>query len=192
MSVINEALRAASQGKKGSAAPRHESVKEAVIGRYQGESVNQKKNGWILLAVSLLLVAALMAVVLLFMARESERKLKVQAEQQLAAKSEEAVKKQTQVDQLVKDKNDMFASAGRLQTSVRFFQGKIETLSAQVDALKKENKSLKDDNAAKARKMEGLSGELRVAELDRLTLSKKLRELEAKTAAGQAQQGGSQ
>lgn len=183
MSVINEALRAASQGKKGGAAPRYESV---------GESVNQKKNGWVLLAAALFLGAALVAAVLLFMARESERKLKVQAEQQLAAKSDEAIKKQTQVDQLVKDKNDMFASAGRLQASVRFFQGKIETLSAQVDALKKENKSLKDDNTAKARKIEGLSGELRVAELDRLTLSKKLRELEAKTAAGQAQQGGSQ
>ena len=192
MSVINEALRAASQGRKGGAALRHEGVKEAVIARYQGEFVNQKKNRWVLLVVSLLLGAALVAAVLLFMARESEKKLKVQVEQQLAAKSEEAIKKQTQVDQLVKDKNDMFANAGRLQASARFFQGKIETLSTQVDALKKENKSLKDDNAAKARKIEELSGELRVAELDRLTLSKKLRELEAKTATGQAQQGGSQ
>ncbi len=181
MSVVNETLRTAAQNKKESAPLRHEGVKEAIIARYQGASVNQKKNG-LVLAVSLLFAAALAAAVLFYVTGASEKKLKIEVEQQLAAKTDEAVKKQTQVDQLVRDKNDMFANAGRLQSSVRYFQGRIDALSGEVDALKKENRAVKLDNTAKDRTVTELYGKLHAAESEQLSLSEKLSALEARVA----------
>ncbi|MGH7197170.1 MAG: hypothetical protein ACREH5_00280 [Candidatus Omnitrophota bacterium] len=130
-----------------------------------------RTNPWIVWVATGLAVAGLFASVLLFVAKEGERKLRKDAEGQLSAVLEELAMAQTRFSDLAREKTELeeqfYANVAEFEKTVKEYDEKIGRLAERArriavlsKSLRREGRTLRDTTLSKDRTIEQLMGQV--------------------------------
>ncbi len=190
MSAINDALKKASRQKRakgardsGSEAPVEIAIPPSLFGPSSstpepntGESVTVpvetgRTNPWVVWIASGVAVACFFAAVLLFAAKEGEKKLRKDAEGQLSSALEDLAIAQTKFSDLAREKTELeeqfYANVAEFEKAVKEYDEKIERmversrrLAVLSKSLRRESRTLRDTSLSKDRTIEQLMGQV--------------------------------
>ena len=131
------------------------------------------------------IVVALAAAVIGFSLIKSaarEKSLRIQKETELSIKINELGKKETQIAELVKQKDALEAEAkthaAALDSLTKDYEGKMKGLSDNVEALSKDNELMSRQREVDQRQIAELSAKIQSLGADRAALEQKIRQLE--------------
>jgi hypothetical protein len=190
MSAIHDALKKASKQKrsKGARDPGSEAPVEIAIppsfersaepappapdgDLSAGVSAPAQRNPWPLWIASGLAAAGLFASVLFFVAKEGERSLRRDVQQQLASALEEIAIAQTRFADLAREKSELeeqfYANVEEFERSVSEYEAKIGRLAERSrrlavlsKSLRRESRTLRETSLSKDRTIDQLMGQL--------------------------------
>jgi len=130
-----------------------------------------RTNRWIVWIASGVAVASIFAAVLLFAAKEGERKLRKDAEGQLSAALEDLAIAQTKFSDLAREKTELeeqfYANVAEFEKTVKEYDEKIERMAERArrlavlsKSLRRESRTLRDTSLSKDRTIEQLMGQV--------------------------------
>ncbi len=124
---------------------------------------------------------------LMYSGKETEKRLRVQKENELSNKALELTETQAQIAKLTKEKTDLVEQLNEkiatLETSLKYSEETITSQTKKMDALVEtlgeENRSLEKEIQDKERKIRELTKKLELLEADKATLYAKIKSQEA-------------